>query len=380
MKSVRRIAYITGTRADFGLMLSTLLSIAREPRLALDVIATGMHLFPEYGNTIAEVRASGLNIAGIVPIEAGPPSGGLMARNVGRMLTGITEQLEASRPDLVLVLGDRGEMLAAATAALHLNIPVAHVHGGELSGTIDEPIRHAISKLSHLHFAATAGSRERLVRMGENPDNIHVTGAPGVDGLVELASTDRSALFSAYGLDETRPTAVLLYHPVVQETAIGAETIGWMLDALKQSQLQVLALKPNSDAGGQEIGDVLDRRASYAGGPVVMKHVPRADFVSFVRHADVLIGNSSSGIIEAASFGTPVVNVGTRQNMRDRNDNVIDTPGASKTQIGEALKLALQQGRSPSLNIYGDGKAGQRIVGLLRDVALDTLGAKVNAY
>ncbi|KQT41881.1 UDP-N-acetyl glucosamine 2-epimerase [Devosia sp. Leaf420] len=380
MTSVRRIAYITGTRADFGLMLSTLLSIAGEPGLALDVIATGMHLFPDYGNTIDEVRASGLNIAGIVPIEAGPPSGGLMARNVGRMLTGITEQLEASRPDVVLVLGDRGEMLAAATAALHLNIPVAHVHGGELSGTIDEPIRHAISKLSHLHFAATAGSRERLIRMGENPDNIHITGAPGLDGLVELASTDRSALFSASGLDETRPTAVLLYHPVVQETAIGAKTIGWMLDALEQSQLQVLALKPNSDAGGQEIGDVLDRRASSAGGPVVMKHVPRADFVSFVRHADVLIGNSSSGIIEAASFGTPVVNVGTRQNMRDRNDNVIDTPGASKAQIGEALNLALRQGRWPSVNIYGDGKAGQRIVGLLRDVDLHTLGAKVNAY
>lgn len=380
MTSVRRIAYITGTRADFGLMLSTLLSIAREPGLALDVIATGMHLFPEYGNTIDEVRASGLNIAGIVPIEAGPPSGGLMARNVGRMLTGITEQLEASRPDLVLVLGDRGEMLAAATAALHLNIPVAHVHGGELSGTIDEPIRHAISKLSHLHFVATGNSRERLIKMGENPDNIHITGAPGLDGLVELAGSDRSALFSAYGLDENRQTAVLLYHPVVQETAIGAETIGWMLDALEQSQLQVLALKPNSDAGGQEIAEVLDRRASHTGGPVVMKHVPRADFVSFVRHADVLIGNSSSGIIEAASFGTPVVNVGTRQNMRDRNDNVIDTPGASTAQIEDAIDVALKQGRLPALNIYGDGKAGQRIVGLLRDATLDTLGAKVNAY
>lgn len=380
MTSVRRITYITGTRADFGLMQSTLQRIAGEPNLALDIIATGMHLLAEHGNTIDEVRATGMNVFGIVPIEGGPPSGGLMARNVGRMLTGITELLDASRPDLVLLLGDRGEMLAGATAALHLNIPVAHIHGGELSGTIDEPIRHAVSKMSHLHFTATAGSRDRLIRMGENPDNIHVTGAPGLDGLVDLASADRGALFAAYGLESHRRTAVILYHPVVQEAARGAETTGFMLEALQQAGLQVLALKPNSDSGALEIAQVLDERGLTDRDLTVATHLPRADFVSFLRHADVLVGNSSSGIIEAASFGTPVVNIGSRQYMRDRNNNVIDTPGVSREQIADALDGALGQGRWPAVNIYGDGQAGQRIVALLRDVALDTLGAKVNAY
>jgi GDP/UDP-N,N'-diacetylbacillosamine 2-epimerase (hydrolysing) len=380
MMPVRRITYITGTRADFGLMQSTLQRIDVEPGLALDLIATGMHLLPEYGNTIDEVRATGMNVTGIVPIEDGPPSGGLMARNVGRMLMGIAEKLDASRPDLVLLLGDRGEMLAGATAALHLNIPVAHIHGGELSGTIDEPIRHAVSKLSHLHFTTTARSRERLIRMGENPDSIHVTGAPGLDGLIDLASADRNVLFAAYGLNPHRPTAVILYHPVVQEATRGAATIGFMLDALQQTGLQVLALKPNSDSGALAIARILDERVRTDRDLTVATHLPRADFLSFLRYADVLVGNSSSGIIEAASFGTPVINIGSRQNMRDRNNNVIDTPGASREQIADALDGALAQGRWPAVNIYGDGNAGQKIVALLRDAALDTLGAKVNAY
>ena len=218
MTDLRRIAYITGTRADFGLMESTLQRIAADTEMHLDVIVTGMHLLTEHGMTIRDIEASGLHIAGVVPIVQGRATGTLMAQNIGRILEGLTGKLDHLRPDLVLLLGDRGEMLAGAIAALHLNIPVAHIHGGERSGTVDEPIRHAISKLAHFHFVATSASRERLVRLGEDPASIHVTGAPGLDGLQNLASHDRAALFASHGLDPARPTALLLYHPVVQES------------------------------------------------------------------------------------------------------------------------------------------------------------------
>lgn len=380
MSGRRRIVYITGTRADFGLMQSTLHAIAADPALELQILVTGMHLLVEYGMTIGDIEASGLAIAGIIDIESGRPSGLLMARNVGRMLGGFADELSRLQPDLVLLLGDRGEMLAAATAALHLNIPLAHIHGGERSGTVDEPIRHAISKLSHLHLVATGASRERLVRMGENPANIHVTGAPGLDGLDQLAAQNKVELFQRHGLDPERRTALLLYHPVVQEAANAARTTTDILTALAEMELQVLALKPNSDAGSMEIAELLQRQSETDARFRVVTHLPRGDFISFLRHIDLLLGNSSSGIIEAASFGTPVVNVGSRQNLRERNTNVIDTPGDTATRITAAIGSALSMGRLPSHNVYGDGQAGRRITELLRTVPLDTLGSKTNAY
>lgn len=375
----RKVCYITGTRADFGLMAHALSLIHRSRSLDLSVIVTGTHLSPQYGMTARDIEEAGLPISARVPVEVEPATGATMARNIGHMLIGMVDALESIRPDIVLLLGDRGEMLAGALAAVHLNIPVAHIHGGERSGTVDEPVRHAISKLAHHHFVATEESRQRLIRMGELAERIHLTGAPGLDGLVALAALDRAALCREAGLDQKRAMALLIYHPVLQEAAKVGDEMRLVLQALQRHQLQVIAVRPNSDAGSRKVSDVLDEYAGREDVRVVT-HFPRDRFVSWMAAADLMIGNSSAGIIEAATFGTPVINIGSRQNLRERNANVRDVdavPGA----LDAAIAGALAGGRFGGGNVYGDGNASERIVDLLAHVNLqpDVL-KKTNAY
>jgi GDP/UDP-N,N'-diacetylbacillosamine 2-epimerase (hydrolysing) len=378
MKPVRKICYVTGTRADFGLMQSTLQLINRSAMFELSILVTGMHLSHFYGLTIEEIRAAGLPVTAQIEVEEGPSTGALMARNVGRMLIGLTDALEKIRPDAVMILGDRGEMLAGALAAIHLDIPVVHIHGGERSGTVDEPVRHAISKLANFHFAATGESKARLVRMGEVADHVHVVGAPGLDGLKQLAVRDRATLCAGVGFDPADRIALMVYHPVLQEAAHSREFAGRIVDALRAQRIQVLALQPNSDAGSTEVRAAFEARAA-AGEIHLVTHLPRAEFVSWMAACDVMVGNSSSGIIEAATFGTPVVNVGSRQNLRERNANVIDTP-VERAAIDGALARALGVSRLDGHNVYGDGRAGERIVALLERIDLSGLTAKTNVY
>ncbi len=375
---MRKVCYISGTRADFGLMQSTLAVIRDHADLSLSVIVTGMHLSPEHGHTVEEIEAAGLDIQARVPAPLTPATGATMARNIGTMVTAFTDALEAARPDIVLLLGDRGEMLAGAIAGLHLNIPVAHIHGGELSGTVDEPVRHAISKLGHLHFTATEGSRDRLIRMGEAAGNVHVTGAPGLDGLTNLIQSDRLAIMQNHGLDPAQPFALMVYHPVLQEAEAAADHTRHILDALAQADVQVLALMPNADAGAEGVRQVLGMQDRP--GVVVKTHLARPDFIAVMASADLMIGNSSAGIIEAASFGTPVINVGPRQNMRERNANVTDVD-STPVHLAEAIAATLNQGRFPPRNVYGDGQAAGRIARLLATAPLGPmLMMKVNGY
>ncbi|MHA6645989.1 UDP-N-acetylglucosamine 2-epimerase [Mesorhizobium sp. A623] len=375
----RKICYVTGTRADFGLMLSTLRLLDADSSIDLAIVATGMHLLADYGSTINEVVASGLKLAGRVAIAEGEPGGSLMAANIGRMLIGFTETFAASRPDIVLLLGDRGEMLAGAIAALHLNIPIAHIHGGERSGTIDEPIRHAISKLSHIHLVATEQSRRRLISMGERQDTVHVVGAPGLDSLSGLEIQNRTALMQRHGLDPDRGLSLLVYHPVLHETGQAGGDVTAITDALKHAGLQIVALKPNSDAGGAAVRDILEARAA-AHDLTLFTHLPRAEFVQFMANADLMIGNSSSGIIEAASFGTPVINLGSRQNLRERNHNTVDI-GIDAAAIKSAIGAIVGAPRPVATNIYGDGRAGPRIAATLAELDLTSFKqGKSNAY
>lgn len=375
----RKICYITGTRADFGLMCSTLEAIAVADSLSLSVIVTGMHLSAEYGNTVEEVEGRGFFIAARIPVDAGTSTGATMARNIAQMLSGFIDALTKEKPDVVLLLGDRGEMIAGSLAAVHLNIPVVHIHGGERSGTVDELVRHAISKLSHFHFTSTVQARDRLIRMGEHAANIYVTGAPGLDGLTEIVCESKEQLCREFGFDPEKKLAILVYHPVLQEAASAGTDIAQILGILVAAQMQVVALKPNSDAGSDKISQEL---AKWQGAPQVHveTHFNRATFASLMASADVMVGNSSAGIIEAASFGIPVVNIGVRQNLRERNANVIDVP-MERCAIETAVKDALRHGKFPRQNIYGDGLAASRIVALLSDLVIDdkTL-MKTNAY
>lgn len=376
---MRKVCYVSGTRADFGLMQSTLQAIHTHSELELSLIVTGMHLAPGYGDTVADIERAGLPVSIRVPLDMEPATGATMARNVGRMLTAFVDAFETLTPDVVLLLGDRGEMLAGALAAIHLNIPVVHIHGGERSGTVDEPVRHAISKLSHWHCTATADAAERLVRMGERREQVFVTGAPGLDGLEALATVPRATLLAQAGLRTDAPLALMVYHPVLQEATAAGDEAGQIIDVLLAQGIQIVALLPNADAGSAAIRTALRARA-HQPGMHVATHFPRAYFACWMAAADLMIGNSSAGIIEAATFGTPVINIGMRQNLRERNENVVDVPAVAEV-IAMAAAAALTRGRLARANVYGDGNSAQRIVALLADLPLDqTVLMKTNAY
>ena len=376
---MRKICYITGTRADFGLMTNALHAIEQDSNLDLEIVVTGMHLLPKYGNTHKEISNSGFKIVGKVEVDLSGASGSQMSIALGEQIIGITRVLEANEPDVILLLGDRGEMLAGAIVGVHLNIPVVHIHGGERSGTIDEPIRHAISKLSHYHFVTTQQSRDRLVKMGEIPDNIFITGAPGLDEVINSTFVDRKTVMDKYNLDHVKDFVMVLFHPVVQELLESGTQVKIILDALLKFEIQILILMPNSDAGSDSISDVINQYSDSKNVEII-KHAPRLDYLSLIRESLVLVGNSSSGIIEAASFGTYVLNIGNRQKHRERNDNTVDVNFNSK-EIEEKFAKLLNLKEQKFINKYGDGKASERITSLLKSILINaTLMEKTNAY
>jgi len=373
----RKVVYLSGTRADFGLMRSTLQQAAQ--RLDLSLAVTGMHLEPAFGHTIDEILASGLPICGEVPVDVQTRTSASMAGAVGACLQGMAALLERERPDMLLLLGDRGEMLAGAIAALHLGIACVHLHGGERSGTVDEPVRHAISKLASYHLVATQNSRERLVRMGELPERIFVTGAPGLDDLESMVHMPAADCRARLGILGEGPFVLALFHPVVQQAGDAYMQTAALLDALRQRSLPVVWLEPNADAGSHDVLRALNE-FPLPPGSCRWPHLPRPLFLAALAHAAVLVGNSSAGIIEAASFGIPVVNIGDRQHLRERNANVVDVPPATHSILA-ALRAALQAGHMPCDNLYGDGHAGGRIVELLASLPLNAeLLSKANTY
>lgn len=373
----RKIVYLSGTRADFGLMKSTLLLL--DLQFDLSVAVTGMHLDADFGHTVDDIRAAGLRICGAVPVDVKTRTSQSMASGVGDCLKGLTALLHQERPDILVVLGDRGEMLAGAIAALHLGIVCVHIHGGERSGTVDEPVRHAISKLSTYHFVATDESRERLVRMGERPDRVQVTGAPGLDGIAGQANPSLEEARSALGLPAGQPFLLTIFHPVVQQAGDAyAQTLG-LLQALNHMGLPVFWSEPNADAGSLDILRALADQPLPASSHRAV-HLPRALFCAAMKHCAVMVGNSSAGIIEAASFGTPVVNVGDRQRLRERNLNVLDVP-LDPVAIEAAIREALLHGKWPCHNKYGDGLAGRRMAEHLATLSLDRMVLeKTNTY
>lgn len=377
--AVRKLIYVSGTRADFGLMCAALQLAAAHPLLEVSVVATGMHLNPQLGHTVDEIYQAGLHVCAQVPIDTNTRTQASMSSAVGACIQGLTQVFERERPDMVLLLGDRGEMLAAAIAAMHLGIVCVHVHGGERSGTVDEPVRHAISKLCHYHLVATQQSRERLLRMGEPAEQIFITGAPGLDGLAQLADIDRSELCRLLGLSEA-PFVLVLFHPVVQQADDAYLQTKALLLALQQLALSVVWMAPNADAGSLGILRALDE-FDLPSGSQRFVNLPRAHFCAAMRHCAVLVGNSSAGIIEAASFGTRVLNLGLRQHLREHSDNVVDLPEFDAPSTYKALVHAASQGRSSCANVYGDGHSGERIVAHLASVPLDSsVLLKTNTY
>lgn len=364
-----KIHYVSGSRADFGLMRRCLSRLHLSESHELGLVLTGQHMSAAHGDTAAEVRESGLPVHHELPVTLRGTDGAEMARAMASEIAGLTTFWQAEPPDLVLLLGDRGEMVAAALAAVHLDIFVAHIHGGERSGTLDESFRHVISKLAHYHFPATEESAARLRRMGEDPCAITVIGAPGLVGLTEGVIPDRAWLGTRFGLSESDSVAIAILHPVVQEAEDASTQVRSLVETLVAEGYQALVFRPNSDAGGQAIDRYLDSIDDRHGVRVV-SHVERGTYLRALASCDLMIGNSSSGIIESASFGVPCVNLGSRQDKRLRNNNTVECPSFS----AEAIHAAIRTARSlsgPFVNRYGSGDADRRLLAAIDALDLD---------
>jgi GDP/UDP-N,N'-diacetylbacillosamine 2-epimerase (hydrolysing) len=376
---MRKVLYLTGTRADFGLMESTLHEIALHPQLDVALYVTGTHFSTKYAESIEIVRSSGLPIAGELPVYATGESGEEMARVISVQLKEFSHFLKRYAPDILLLLGDRGEMLAAALSAVHLNIPIAHIHGGERSGTVDESIRHAISKLAHYHFTATPVARDRLIHMGEVEEHIFVTGAPGLNGLNAVKLIDKVELFAMWNIDQSREVCLFIFHPVVQEQSVLIKEVKTVIEALLEMDMHILWFTPNSDAGGQEIEEMMAQYQDNESITTII-NMPRHVYLSWLKAARWMVGNSSSGIIEAASFGLNVLNIGSRQNLREAGDNVSNVPVVDD-QFPKMLESFCAMPPYIGENIYYREDCAAHICRLLSSLPINqNLLSKVNAY
>ena len=371
-----KIAIITGTRAEYGLLYPVMRAIQDHPELDLSIIATGMHLSPEHGYTVKEIEKDGFDIDVTVDMLFSNDTGASMAKSVGVGIIGITQALEHIKPNIVLALGDRDEPFAGAIAASHMNIPVAHIHGGDTTGggCIDDSIRHSITKFAHIHFPVTEESAGRIEKLGEEPWRIHTVGAPGLDTILNAKLIPKEQLIKQYSLNANKPLLLAIQHPVTTQPENAGNEMRTTLEALSELDVQTILVYPNSDAGGRSMIEVIKE---YEHIPFLhtFKSLPHIEYLSLLNIADALVGNSSSGIIEASSFHLPVVNIGIRQEGRQRTDNVINV-ASNKEHIIEAINTALydevfKQKVNECVNPYGDGKAGVRIAEVLAEIEID---------
>jgi UDP-hydrolysing UDP-N-acetyl-D-glucosamine 2-epimerase len=372
---MRSIAVVTVARSDFGIYLPILRLLQEQPDVRMNLIVAGMHLSPEFGLTVGAIEKDGFTVAERIEMLLSSDSPEGMAKSMGLGTLGFAQAFARLKPDLLLTLGDRAEMHAAVVAALPFKIPVAHIHGGESSfGAIDDLLRHSISKLSHLHFVATHEYGRRVLQMGEEPWRITVSGAPALDNLHQMTLLSPAELEERFGLRLDRPTLLVTYHPVTLEFERTEWQIDELLAALVESGLPVVITKPNADTGGRLILHKLDRFAQGRTDCFLVDNLGTQAYFSLMTVAAAMVGNSSSGIIEAPTFKLPVVNVGTRQEGRCRAANVIDV-GYSRQEIlagiRQALHPAFRQGLKHLVNPFGSGHAAEVIVERLRTVPLD---------
>lgn len=384
MSHQRRIAVVTGGRPDYGLLRWLLHDLQQSDACELQLVVTGMHFSSEFGSTIDEIKHDGLPIAAEVDTLVDGDTRLSMAQAAGRGLSACAEAFVRLRPDMVVVLGDRFEILAAASAAMLLGVPVAHIHGGEITeGSTDEFIRHAVTKMSSLHFVSTAAFRDRVIRMGESPKHVHNVGAIGLDQFRRLSLPDRESLARETGLRPDHPFFLATYHPATRSDHDPADDARRMLAAIDRfPAFQVLLTHANADAGGQAINAVLkDYAARSTDGRVTLApSLGSRLYLGAVTHAAAVIGNSSSGLIEAPAVGTPTINIGPRQKGRPRAASVIDC-GESEENIGAAIAQAIDpafrakaQGTLPPYGRPDD--VSSRIIRILLDVDTHTLFTK----
>jgi GDP/UDP-N,N'-diacetylbacillosamine 2-epimerase (hydrolysing) len=367
---MRKVAALTGTRADYGIYRPVLRAISARDELSLQLIVTGMHLAREFGKTVHEIQADGFTVGAQVDMLLRNDTEAAMAKSLAICLYGVTQALESLRPDFLLVLGDRGEMLAGAIAAAHMRIVAAHLHGGELSGSIDGSLRHAITKMAHLHFPVTDAAAQCLRDSGEEAFRIVRIGVPGLDDADQGFEVTREEIEDQLGIALRERFALVVFHPALEEAEQASAQLNNILKVVLASQLQCLLFLPNSDAGRDRIIRVIER---YESNPALrcFSHVSRRLYLGLLAQAAVMIGNSSSGIIEAPHFKLPVINIGSRQQGRVRAGNVTDIAGA-EAEIRAALQDCLTDEFKNRCfdNPYRSG-AGKTVADTLSGISID---------
>lgn len=372
---MRTITVVTTSRADYGIYGPVLRRVAGDPELGLDLLVTGSHLAPTFGYTVDRIERDGYRIRDRIECLMSSDSAWSISQSMALTMLGFSQSYARQPPELLLVLGDRFEMFAAVAAAVPMKIPIAHIHGGESTeGAIDEAFRHAITKMSHLHFAATEQYRDRILQLGEHPERVFHCGAPSLDNLLEIAWVSQAELAERLGLSLDTPPLLVTLHPVTLQHDLVEAHCDALLKALERTDLPVVFTYPNADTGGQTIIRKIEQYVARRPQAVVATDLGTEGYFSLMRHAGAMVGNSSSGIIEAASFELPVVNIGIRQSGRVRGANVIDCD-PSEAAITKAIETAVsgpfRAGLRGLRNPYGDGRAAERIVEQLKRVDLD---------
>lgn len=366
-----KICIATGSRAEYGLLKPLIDEISAVDGWRLQVLVTGAHLSPEFGLTYKKIEEDGVAIDAKVEMLLSSDSAEGVVKSMGLGLIGYADAFKRLMPDLLIVLGDRYEMLAVVSAALIYKIPVAHLHGGEITeGAFDDAIRHAITKMSHLHFASTNVYKKRIIQMGEMPEHVFNVGAIGLDNIINLKLLSKEALAADLGINIKSKLFLITYHPVTLQNQSSAEYFETLLQVVNDySDVTLIFTKANSDTDGRVINTMIDQYVSlHKDKALGFTSMGQLRYLSAMKYADAVIGNSSSGIIEAPAFNVPTVNIGDRQKGRLRSPSVIDC-GERKEDIKEAIDKALsdnfKQVISRQINPYGDGTTAKQIVQIL---------------
>ena len=375
---MRKICVVSGTRAEYGLLRWVMEGIRNSPKLELQVIATGMHLSPEFGLTYREIEKDGFRIDHKVEmlLSSDTPVG--VTKSMGLGMIGFADALDELKPDLLLVLGDRYEIFASSSSAMIARIPIAHLHGGEATeGSIDEAIRHSVTKMSHLHFVATEEYQQRVIQLGENPERVFHVGGLGIDNIQKLKLLNKVELEKSLGFKFGRKNLLVTFHPVTLEIETVSEQMEELLDALeKLENVHIVFTMPNADTGGRILFKMIEDFVSKNPSSKAFTSLGQTRYLSCLNHVDGVIGNSSSGLAEAPTFKIGTINIGDRQRGRIKARSVIDCE-PNEPSITSAIKKLYSSDFQNKLttvkNPYGCGGASESIVNILNEVSLDGL-------
>lgn len=374
----RRICVLTGTRAEYGLLRWVMQEIQAAKELELQVIATGMHLSPEFGLTYREIESDGFRIDRKVEMLVSADTPTAIAKSMGLGLMGISVALAELQPDVLVVLGDRFELLSAAAAAMVARIPVAHLHGGEATeGLVDEPIRHSVTKMSHLHFVAAEEYRKRVIQLGEDPERVFLVGGLGVDGINRLELLSREELERSLGTSLCDRSLLVTFHPTTLEEGTAAGQVKELIAALDElSDVQLIFTMPNADTDGRVISESIEQFVAGHSNAQCYTSLGHLRYLSCMRHVSGVVGNSSSGLIEAPALRKGSVNIGDRQRGRLKADSVIDCEPNRRDirrAMAQLFSPEFQSTLDSVVNPYGDGGASQRVVDVLKTVSLENI-------